>query len=261
MKYFLHLCYAGAKYRGWQNQPNVISVQEVLETCLTRILKKGTTVYGCGRTDAGVNASQYFAHFEGPDEWSFDPVFILNKNLPDAISIIECIRVDEYCHARFDAKERSYDYFFHQGEIPFLNEQSSSFDLKALDIEKVKAALEIINGKHDFYYFCRKPEKHNHTVCWVMETNLYFNKKGNRMRFQIKANRFIRGMIRIISQTLIEVGLGNYSLEELTNTLNLVPTETILQMAPPDGLFLSKVHYPYLQRENIFLDEDYWVLA
>ena len=129
MRYFIHIAYNGNNYRGWQRLPGIVSIQEVIETILSRILKISVTILGCGRTDAQVHASQFFFHFDFEGGRLPDLLFLLNKNLPHDIVVYDVIQMEGLPHARFDAIQRSYDYYIHTQQDPYLIGLSSYFRL------------------------------------------------------------------------------------------------------------------------------------
>lgn len=254
MRYFLHLGYDGSKYRGWQRQAQVKSIQETIEKHLTRIFKTKITVYGCGRTDAGVHASQYVAHINLKEALSFDLKFRLNKNLPDDIAVYEVLPVKLNQHARFDAVARTYDYFIHFTHDPVLNNYSTLYELdpselEELDFKSMKQAVVLLasgNAEKDFRRFCKQPDVHQHTFCTVEHAELSITTKNNRMYFTMTANRFLRGMMRIIVTSLMKIGLGELSLVDFNAMLHNQGAEKEQNPAHPNGLFLSGVRYPYL---------------
>ena len=145
MKYFLHLAYKGTNYHGWQWQPNVISVQQVIEEALAKVFKKEKmSIAGCGRTDAGVHASQYYAQVKIEESFDFDPVFRLNKILPPDIRIYEMIPVVQNMHAQHSPISRCYTYYFHTQPNPFINDVST-FVEQELDFEKMKSAVALLS--------------------------------------------------------------------------------------------------------------------
>jgi len=254
MRYFLHIGYDGANYRGWQRQAEAKSVQETIEKKLQQIFKSKVTVYGCGRTDAGVHASQYMLHINLSEAFSFDLKFRLNKNLPNDIVVYDVVEVKEKQHARYDASSRTYDYFIHFQNDPVLNKYSSLYELENLDFEAMKTAASMLTLGKDFRHFCKQPDVHNHTFCEVSNAKLSVNANETRMHFTMTANRFLRGMMRIIVATLLEIGLKNLTLKEFEDMLNSIGAETEKHPAFPNGLFLSKIDYPYLnlpEKENI----------
>ncbi len=246
MRYFFHIGFNGYNYRGWQKLPEIISVQETIETALRRILKIPIEINGCGRTDAQVNASQFFFHLDVEEQWDYDLKARLNLILPPDIAIFDIIPMTGLPHARFDATQRTYDYFIHTYKDPFLNGLSSYYPEIYLDLEKMQQAVKVLTKYDDYRAFCRKPNKYEHTICHVSEASLYTNAKGDKIRFQISSNRFLTGMIRIIVGKLLEIGRGKLSVEEFEHYLRTKQTPATIIPAYPQGLFLSKVTYPYL---------------
>jgi tRNA pseudouridine38-40 synthase len=249
MRYFLHIGYNGAAYRGWQRQANVRSVQEVLETELTKMLNQRIIVHGCGRTDAKVHASQYFLHFDYEKEFDFDFVFRINKMLPDDIAVFEIIPVIANANAQLDAIRRTYDYFIHFNKDPFLSEFSSLYLLENLDFDKMKEAASLFTNQKDYHSLCLAPNTYNSTICEIFSSQLFINEKEGRLRFQITSNRFLRGLIRSIIGRLLEIGEGKLSVEELETGLKGGQINYSNKLAYPQGLYLSKVEYLYLKKE------------
>ncbi len=241
-RYFVHLAYRGTAYRGWQRQSgDVPSVQATIETALTRVQCHPVKVVGCGRTDAGVHASEYYLHFDTPRELRTNWCYILNKVLPDDIVFYEVWPVDSGAHVRYDATARAYDYYFHISPDPFLAPVSSLLELPELNIPALEEALALLLGDHDFRAFCLTPDRHNTTTCQLREAS--FHREGaGRYRFRFVANRFLRGMIRILVFQLLRVGAGKLTAEEVGAALVSGERITIGQ-APPEGLFLSGVRY------------------
>ncbi len=246
MRYFLHIGYNGAQYHGWQNQPNVVSVQEVLESKLSKMLKQRIICHGCGRTDAKVHASQYFLHFDFEQIVDSDFVFTINKLLPDDIAVFEIIPVNPGANAQLDALKRTYDYFIHFSKDPFLSNFSTLYLLKNLDFEKMKKAVTLLTKYKDYHSFCLTPNVYKTTLCKISCAKLFLNEEKTRMRFQITSNRFLKGMIRTLVGRLLEIGRGKLSLEKFENALNNNEPLHFNKIAYPQGLYLSKVEYPYL---------------
>lgn len=252
-RYFLHLSYVGTRFRGWQKQPISNTVQEVLENAISRIFKEEITVYGCGRTDAQVHASQYFAHFETKQTWDFDLLFRLNKVLPDDISIHAILPVSQTNHARFHATERSYQYFIHTQKIAHLSTSSTLYDQLPLDFNLMKAAATLIPQHSDFLAFCKTPDAHPSTICHIKEVTFSKNADATQFCFEITANRFLRGMIRLLIARIIAVGNGEQTLDKFESALkNEVKDEQLPIAAGPQGLYLSKIVYPFLDVKPCF---------
>ncbi|MEQ7800708.1 tRNA pseudouridine(38-40) synthase TruA [Pedobacter sp. ASV1-7] len=246
MRYFVHIGYNGLNYSGWQKQPGILNVQGVLEKALTDILKVPIFINGCGRTDAQVHASQFFFHMDVEQPWDFDLMFRLNKSLPGNIAVFDIIPMDGQQHARFDAVQRSYDYFLHTYKNPFLNGLSSFYLLDKLDFDKMKQAASILPNYKDYKAFCTSPDKYEHTLCFVRSASLSVDENGDHLRFQISSNRFLSKMIRIIMGQLLKIGKGVLSVDEFESYLIENRTPELITPAHPQGLYLSKVTYPYL---------------
>jgi len=221
-------------------------VQQVLETCLTKLLKVPVFISGCGRTDAQVHASQFFFHADIQNEWDFDLLFRLNKILPDDIAVFDIIPMKGLPHARFDTIQRSYDYYIHTYKDPFLSGFSSFYAQRNPDLDKMNSAVALLSKYNDYRAFCKMPDRIDHTICNVTQASLFTDKNGDRIRFNISANRFLSKMIRIIVGRLLEIGKGEMSVDEFEHYLADKITPSIIIPAYPQGLYLSKVTYPYL---------------
>lgn len=251
MRYFLHLGFDGSNYSGWQRQKNTRhTVQEVMEQTLSNLFKKEVTVYGCGRTDAGVHASQFVAQINLKHTLTFDLKFRLNKNLPDSIAVFDVIEVEEDQHCRYDAISRTYDYFIHWKKDPVLIRYSSYYDDLTLDFDLMKKAADLILATNDFRPLCKHPDVYKNTLCQVTNCKIYVNEKQGRLRFSITSNRFLRGMVRYCVYFLLKVGSGKKTLEELEEILRQQKEIKQKEPALPNGLFLSRLEYPYLKLDN-----------
>ncbi|MDR6941478.1 tRNA pseudouridine synthase A [Mucilaginibacter pocheonensis] len=246
MRYFFHIGYHGTKYSGWQKHKGVVSVQLVLETALTKLFKYPVAIVGCGRTDAHVHASQFFFHIDIERTWDFDLFFRLNKILPDDIAVFDIIPMEGLPHARFDAVQRAYDYFIHTYKDPFLSGFSSLYPETGLNTDAMKRATALLPLYSDYRAFCKMPGRIDHTICNVTSAALFTDKSGDRLRFHISANRFLSKMIRIIIGRLLEIGRGDLSVDEFEYHLISKQTPKVIIPAYPQGLYLSKVTYPYL---------------
>ena len=243
MKYFFQIAYRGTNYHGWQRQLSAISVQQVVEDTMSKVLRQDIIVTGCGRTDTGVHASQYFFDTVIQDYPEYDLAWRLNKVLPDDISILSVIPVEVKTHARYDAISRSYTYYFHTQKDPFIALTSTLVDHDNLDVDVMQAALDMMMENKDFRSFCKTPDHHNTTICHITYAQLSRVDKG-RFKIDITANRYLRSMIRIIAHRVIEVGSGKLSLSELRGYFNKGNGGEQIVMAPPQGLFLTEVLYP-----------------
>lgn len=250
MRYFLHLAYQGKNYSGWQRQTTALSIQQVIEDSISKMLKEKIHIHGCGRTDAGVHASQYFAHIDIHREIDFDFIERINLMLPSDISIYELIPVDAGCNAQYDAQFRTYTYYFHTNKIPSKSDISAYYNLRDLNLGKINEALNIIENTVDFRSLCKNPDLYKHTNCKIEYVNLIELPEKGCFRFEIKANRFLRGMIRYIVARLFDIGTGKLDLNYFASTLSDRQEFGFKFQSKgyPQGLYLSKIEYPYLTR-------------
>lgn len=243
----MDISYKGTNFNGWQIQPNGVTVQEEIETALSTILKHKVAIVGSGRTDTGVHATQQVAHFDA-DELDTEKLhFKLNSFLNEDISINDIVPVKEDISARFEASSRKYHYHLHQAKNPFKKGFSYYFKPE-MDIDQINKACEIIKHWQNFECFSKVHTEVNHFNCEIFEAG--WIQKGNEHLFVISANRFLRGMVRAIVGTLIDVGLGKTSLDDLKEILKSNDRGKAGRAVPAEGLYLEEVIYP----KNIYLD-------
>lgn len=243
MRYFAELAYNGTSYSGWQMQPNSESVQAVIQNAFSTILGTAIEFVGCGRTDAGVHASQYFAHFDF--EGTFPASFLhrVNKLLPKDIVIYHIFEVKPDAHARFDAYQRSYEYHITFIKNPFQTQTAYFYPFtQKPDFDKMQAAAHLLLAYREFQPFCKSNHDAKTLQCdltlseWVLINE-------NKWVFHITSNRFLRGMVRLIVGMCLNVGLEKVSLEEVKEALE---NQSLLKKSwsvPPEGLFLTEVKY------------------
>ena len=242
MRYFIDLAYDGSAFHGWQVQPNAISVQESLEKALSIAFQRNIAVVGAGRTDAGVHARQLVAHFD--IENKIDEVqlqFKLNTLLPDEVAINSIYLVKEEAHARFDAIAREYKYFVSTNKDPFTKDYSY-YIKKNLDLNKMNEAAKILLNYKDFKCFSKSK-----TDVFTYNCDISFAKweqKENLLVFTIKADRFLRNMVRAIVGTLIEIGLHKLEVEDLHTIIESRNRSEAGKSVDAKGLFLTQVEYP-----------------
>ena len=208
-RYFFELSYDGTDFFGWQRQPDQRSVQEAIEECLGKLYGGvEIAITGCGRTDTGVHASQYFCHADLPEKYTVDQLkYKLNGMLPAAIAIHGITIVRNTLHARFDAESRTYHYFIHQEKNPFLD-RFSLYYKQELNWEAMNKAAALLIGEKDFSAFAKLNTDVKTHICSL--TFAEWKEVGDgRYQFTVTANRFLRNMVRAIVGTLLEVGLGN----------------------------------------------------
>lgn len=246
VRYFFHIGFVGTNYVGWQKLPGINSVQQAIETTLSEILKNTIAIVGCGRTDAHVHASQYFFHADLELVNKDDLLFRLNKRLPGDIVVYHIIPMEGLPHARFDATERQYNYYFHTFNNPFLKQWSSLYPIKNLSVDKMKNGLNMLCKYNDYRALCKTPARNKHTICNVSDASLWVSENEDRFMVQISSNRFLGGMIRAIMFHLLEIGQGILDIDQFEKLLaDKIPAPN-LKLAQPQGLYLSKITYPYL---------------
>jgi tRNA pseudouridine38-40 synthase len=242
MRYFIELQYDGGAYCGWQRQPEQPTVQGTIEDAISRLLRKPTEIVGAGRTDTGVNASFYISHFDTTEEIDCGQiVYKLNAMLPHDIAIKRIYRVADDLHARFDAKEREYTYLISPVKSPF-RRHSAWICYYTLDIEKMNEAAKVLLTTSDFTTFAKLNSNNKTNICRVTHAEWVVESDGT-LRFTIRADRFLRNMVRSIVGTLVDVGRGRYSVEEFAEIVASCDLSKASGGAPPQGLFLSNVKY------------------
>lgn len=243
MRYFIELSYNGKNYHGWQIQPNEISIQETIEKAMSVLLKEELSVVGCGRTDTGVHASQFFLHFDYQTPIDKEKLkFRLNSFLPEDIAIFQIIGVDDDAHARFQAKSRSYQYKISLEKDVFQKDLSLEISHSELDVDMMNKAARTLMDYTDFKCFSRSKTDVKTYDCSVTEA--YWETQGNQLVFNISANRFLRNMVRAIVGTLLEVGKGRMSLEGFKNVIESRDRKLAGASVKAKGLFLTAVVYP-----------------
>jgi len=247
LRYFLELAYRGSAYHGWQRQPNAVTVQEKVEDALATLLREPVEVVGAGRTDTGVHARQLFAHFDLEAELSPDFVFKMNSVLPMDIAVRSLLKMKPEAHARFDALSRTYEYHVVLEKDPFSLE-SAYFLKRKPDLKKMNEAAKMLMEYSDFKCFSRSRTDVRTYTCRIEEA--YWEKRGESLMFNIKADRFLRNMVRAVVGTLLEIGWGKLEIEELHQIIKSKNRSEAGASVPAHGLYLTKVEYP----NNIFSD-------
>lgn len=242
MRYFIELSYNGKAYHGWQNQPNGISVQQVLEEALSKLLRTKISIMGAGRTDAGVHASQMFAHFDMDAEFDIDIIiFKLNCFLPRDIAVHHIFRVKDKAHARFNALSRTYHYRIANKKNVFTNDFAYHVYFP-MDIEKMNEACNILLQYNNFQCFSKSNTDVKTYHCDIKEA--FWKLENDELTFVITADRFLRNMVRAIVGTMINIGLGKTTVEDLHNIIISQNRSEAGFSVPPNGLYLTKIVYP-----------------
>ena len=246
-RYFIELAYDGTNYHGWQMQPNAVGVQEVLNKALTTILREPIETLGCGRTDTGVHAKEFFAHFDVVDSlWSMDhgsTLRSLNAILPHDIAIKRLIHVTPDAHARFDATSRSYEYHIHFNKDPFKNGYSWLLRDEP-DLELMNQAAKLIMQYIDFSCFSKSNTQVYTNNCKI--TNALWGRTDEGIVFKISADRFLRNMVRAIVGTLLMIGNKEMAAEAIHDIIKSKNRGNAGASVPACGLYLTEVKYPFL---------------
>lgn len=241
-RYFFEIAYHGGNYNGWQSQHNAFGVQAVVEDVLGKVFRQPVRIVGSGRTDTGVHCEQQFFHADLPVGFEKDGVIAnLNSFLPRDIAIRSVRLVRPEASARYDAVERTYRYQITRVKNPFLQGLSWHY-FKPLDIGNMNRAAALMLGEHDFECFSKVKTDVNHFICDVKKAE--WVTKGNDVIFTISANRFLRGMVRAVVGTLLDVGTGKISQKEFVSILRSKDRRKAGQNVPAHGLYLEKVKYP-----------------
>jgi tRNA pseudouridine38-40 synthase len=244
MRYFILLQYNGTHYHGWQIQPNAISVQETLNEALSRVFRQPIDTTGCGRTDTGVHAQQFYAHFELPTEM---PDFsIVRKKLDSmrlmGISVQNIFLVKDDLHARFSATSRTYEYRIMRKRNPFLD-NLAHYIYGPLDIDQMNEAAKHLIGKKNFSAFSKTNTQVSTDICNVKHAQ--WEEKGDLFIFTITADRFLRNMVRAIVGTLLDVGQKKIDAASIPLIIESGSRSQAGISVPACGLFLTRVEYPF----------------
>ena len=243
MRYKLTLSYDGSLFCGWQRQSDSPSVQQTLENALGTLLREEVQVTGAGRTDAGVHALRYVAHFDSHSD--FDCGLLcrkLNAILPASVAVHSVENAAPDFHARFDAVRREYKYYLHRSKDPFAGRYSYLYAYPELDLDVMNKAASLLVGTHDFSSFEKVGSDNKTSVCTVYEA-VWEAADSDHWCFTIAADRFLRNMVRAIVGTLLEVGRGKRSVGSITTLLESRDRCSAGESVPGHALFLSGVEY------------------
>ena len=242
MRFFIEIAYNGFAYHGWQKQPEASSVQETLENALTTALQQKIEVIGAGRTDTGVHARQFFAHFDAEITMETEQlVFKLNTILPPDIAVFRIFETASDAHARFDAISREYHYFVTTRKDPF-KIGSAYFIKKKIDLQRMNEAAKIIMQHSDFQAFSKVKTDVKTFQCKI--ENAVWEQNGDELVFKIKADRFLRNMVRAIVGTLLDIGTHKTKLEDLEKIIRGRDRCGAGKSVPAHALFLTHIEYP-----------------
>lgn len=244
-RYFIKLAYNGKNFHGWQRQPNAVTVQETLENALTLMLRQTVSLTGCGRTDAGVHAREFFAHLDLESPLTTldreNLVSRLNRYLSNDTVLFWMKEVPGDLHARFSALSRTYRYYFHTRKDPFLN-GISWFVHDVPDLDLMNAGSRMLLQVSDFTSFSKLHSNAGTNLCRLTES--FWTRDGHRLIYTVTADRFLRNMVRAMVGTLVELGQGKMDLEGLRRIVDARDRSDAGQSVPAHGLFLEKIIYP-----------------
>lgn len=245
MRLFIQLAFDGTAYHGWQIQENAHSVQAELNKSLGIILQQDIQTVGCGRTDTGVHAKMFYAHFDADlvAEKFTDIIHQLNCLLPSDIAINNLFQVQEQAHARFDATSRTYEYSIYKFKNPFLNNSAWYFP-HDLNLQKMNTVSKLLLSHQDFSCFSKSRTQTVTNNCTISEA--FWTQNNDTITFRISANRFLRNMVRAIVGTLVEAGRGRLDQNQFLQILSSKNRSEAGQSASAHGLTLVKIDYPYL---------------
>jgi tRNA pseudouridine38-40 synthase len=258
MRFFIRLAYNGANFHGWQTQPNAVSVQETIEKALSKVLSRPMDIVGAGRTDTGVHAREMYAHFD-IDDLRMPPerlIASLNNMCGKDIAIYDIFRVSDDTHARFSATARTYHYYVTYIKDPF-TKSLAWFSPTKLDLERMNNAAQLLLGTSDFTSFAKLHSDAKTNICkvtdaiWTPLNNNIFELNNSIIEcgesgimFTIRADRFLRNMVRAVVGTLVDVGRGKLSIDDFQNIINKQDRCSAGTSMPAHALFLWKVEYP-----------------
>jgi tRNA pseudouridine38-40 synthase len=240
-RYFMEVAYRGTEYSGFQSQENSITIQSELERCLAVLHRDEFLLTGSSRTDAGVHARQNFFHFDREEPLHPQAVYKLNAILPGDIVVRNIYLVGPEAHCRFDATSRSYGYRIYRSKNPFLADRSYYYPY-ALDMERMQLAAQRLMQHADFTSFSKRNTQVKTFMCNIEQS--YWVQEGEEWVYRVRSNRFLRGMVRALTSTLLLVGRGKIDPDQFEDIILKKNCELASFAAPAHGLFLEAVHYP-----------------
>jgi len=240
-RYFLEVTYHGGRYAGSQVQLNALTIQAELEKALAVYFREAITLTGSSRTDAGVHAKQNFYHFDLPKPMNPRAIYNLNAILPHDIAIRQFIPVAETAHCRFDAIAREYEYYIYRFKDPFMVDRAWYYPY-TIDLDGLQAAAEILKEYTDFTSFSKRNSQVKTFICSIIYSEWKVQPQG--YMYRVKGNRFLRGMVRGLVGTMLQVGRGKITLQKFREIIEAKDCTRADFAVPGHGLFLQKVEYP-----------------
>lgn len=245
MRFFLEISYVGTRYKGWQVQTRAHTVQAEMNDVLSQLFTQEIKTVGCGRTDAGVHARQFFLHFDADKPPIREFMYKINRLLPDDIVVKRFFSVADDARSRQDATSRTYEYHLHLKKDPFLNDSSFYFPYGKPDLSKMQEAATLLKTLKDFKSLSKTDTQEKTSIC-----NIYFSEwkkmHDNQYRYTITADHFLRGMVRLTVGAMLMIGTGKITLDEFQAVMKKRATFKYVLAVPGCGLSLTEVKYPYL---------------
>jgi tRNA pseudouridine38-40 synthase len=251
-RYFLELRYLGTPFSGWQRQNNAVSIQQTIEDALSVLLQESIEVVGCGRTDSGVHADQYYAHFDTGSIVNDDVLFRLNQMVGESIHIVNYFQVEPKAHARFDAIRRQYRYYI-SGNKPVFASNLCWYltGLSELNQELIASYCSLLSKYDSFKPFCKTDSGVTHYKCASLRIHWDYDESAKLGVFEVESNRFLRGMVRLIVGTSIYVAKGLLTISEVEEYLDSQKALPKTFSAPACGLFLNWISYPFIENKPV----------
>ena len=240
-RYFIQLSYKGTRYSGWQIQHGTSTVQEVLDSALSVLLKEDIRTTGAGRTDTGVHALLFIAHFDTVNQIiSNDFVYRINGILPKDIAVQKVYPVNSDAHSRFDARSRTYEYRISRTKDPFYDGFVYFFH-QPLDVDAMNNSCHVLKDYNDFTSFSKLHSNAKTNICTIFHAKWY--EKNDLLVFTIKADRFLRNMVRAIVGTMLEVGKGKLDIDGFRHVIEVKNRSAAGSSVPAEGLYLIDIEY------------------
>lgn len=245
-RYFISLAYKGTNFHGWQSQDNAQSIQSELESCLSLVLRENIKITGCGRTDTGVHAAFYVAHFDYrnilDENQRLNLIRKMNLFIPSAIVLFQIVPVHNELNSRFHATKRTYKYFISKTKNPFISEFSVEYK-NNLNLKLMELACKILKKHSDFTSFSKTGGNSQTNLCKIYDAKWDYFEDSQILVFTITADRFLRNMVRAIVGTLIEVGREKINLNDFRNIIESQNRSNAGPSVEAKGLFLWDVEY------------------
>lgn len=249
-RYFVECQYNGTRYHGWQRQPTSTTVQQSIEEALATISREDIVIVGCGRTDTGVHASQYYFHFDTDYTDVKTLLYKANRRLGGDILLVRAVAVSADVHARFDATLRGYTYYITTFRDPFRLETAYyHYRADELVLERLNKAATMLLGQHSFDSFCKSNTDVKTKICTVTESS--WAKTDAGYEYTIRADRFLRGMVRLIVGMCINVSRGRLAIREVQTDFAEQRRLSLDWSVPAEGLFLDVVEYPFIREDEV----------